>query len=229
MKHPVEWIDNKIVALSMGMGEAVGINQRGAIIGTVFDSKGNPTAAIWEPYGSGYQLNPIGSLVPGAHLFGGQINDTGDATMYGTNAQGQSVAYFYNEPTNMAVQIGVAGQNRAIATLGVTDTNVIYALESLAPNAVKGHAATQSQLVMISNGTTTNLQTLVPSNVTLLPNDITTGAGGSGFAVSPRTGIIVTPAQERIDKVKGMITTVRTFTAYLIPPACAPAAYRRGT
>jgi hypothetical protein len=73
------------------------------------------------------------------------------------------------------------------------------------------------------------LQTLVPSNVTLLPNDITTGAGGSGFAVSPRTGIVVTPAQERIDKVKGMITTVRTFTAYLIPPACAPAAYRRGT
>ncbi len=215
-KHPVEWVNNQIVPLSMGLGEAVGINKHGLIIGSVYDSHGNPTAAIWS---GPNKVNLIGNLVPGQHLFGGQINDLGHATMYGAGG-----AYFYNGTT--ATKIPQMPGDTSVTPVGLDNVDVIYDVAVNVPDVKgKGGRASSSRLEMVSGGTATDMQTLVPANVTLLPNKIKTGSGGSGFTVSPGTGIIATPAQERIDGVRKP-HALDTFMVFLIPPACVPPAYR---
>jgi len=226
MKHPVEWIDHKVIALSWGLGEAVGINKHGLIIGSVYDSKGNPTAAIWS---GPNHVNLIGNLVPGTHLYGGQINDLGHATMYGSSG-----TYFYNGTTATKITQTLPGDG-PFTPLGLDDQDNIYGISSTVGSRVVGKvhpASTTSHLVVDSGGTVTNMQTLVPPNVTLLPGVVTPGYGGSGLTVSGGTGIVVTPAQERIDNVAGKPgmgshSRVQTETVFLIPPGCAPFVVRR--
>lgn len=234
MKHPVEWINHKVYALSTGAGVATGINKNGQIIGTIFDAWGNPNAVIWTSPG---KFKNIGALVPGSHLNGGQINDLGDATMFGTVPCGSTTrpaAFLFNASTGMATEITAKLPNTGpITPVGLDNFGVVWGIaESIATREDgKGARSPTTSLAQVSNNTATDMQKLVPPNVALRPESITTGLGGSGFAVSASTGIITTVAQVNPAPVKGGAIrrhspSMITRTVFLVPPGCVPPSLR---